>query len=122
MSQETPDIDGLCEGDGELAKALKRVLFLNPGRVSNSMKDLAELARGMEQKGDKLSARINFEAAGRLALMKGDVEAARTYFSKSAEVETDDYVLSVFKTLASRPEKAVEVAKKYYQLVPLQKS
>ena len=121
MSQETPDIDGLCEGDKELAEDLKRVLFLNPGRISNSIEDLAELANGMEQKGDKLAARINYETAGRLALMKGDVEAVRRYFSKSAELEVDDYLVNVFKTLASRSQEAVEAAKKYYHLVPLQK-
>jgi hypothetical protein len=120
MSQETPDVDGLSEGDKEMAEAFKRALFVNPGRISTSMEDLAELARELEEKGHRLTARINYETAGRLALMKGDAEAVRRYFSKSAEVEVDEYLIKVFRTLASRSREAVDLAKKYYKRVPLE--
>jgi len=115
MAQETVDVEALCNGDRELAEALKRGLFLNPGRLSTSMDDLTGLANRLEQKGDKLLARVNYETVGRLALMKGDTDAVRRYFSKSAELEVDERLRNVFKTLAAKPEEAVNAAKKYYQ-------
>ncbi len=115
MAQETVDVEALCNGDRELAEALKRGLFLNPGRLSTSMDDLTGLANRLEQKGDKLLARVNYETVGRLALMKGDTDAVRRYFSKSAELEVDEHLRNVFETLAAKPEEAVNAAKKYYQ-------
>jgi len=117
MTQESVDVDALCNGDRELAEALKRGLFLNPGRISTPMNDLTGLANGLEQKGERLLARVNYETAGRLALMKGDAEAVRRYFLKSTELEVDERLRNVFKTLASRPQDAVNAARKYYQKI-----
>jgi hypothetical protein len=117
MAQETIDVEALCNGDRELAEALKRVLFLSPGRISTSIDDLAGFANRLEQKGEKLLSRVNYETAGRLALMKGDADIVRRYFSKSAELEVDERLRNVFATLASKSKEAVNAANEYYQKI-----
>ena len=73
MPEDALDIGSLCGNDTDLTDAF-RALFLNPGRIEASMEELEKQAHELEEKGEKLRARINYETAGRLALAKSDVE------------------------------------------------
>jgi hypothetical protein len=77
LPQDALDIGSLCANDIDLTDALRRTLFLNPGRIEGSMEVLEKQAHELEKKGDKLRARINYETAGRIALAKSDVESVR---------------------------------------------
>jgi hypothetical protein len=117
LPQDALDIGSLCANDIDLTDALRRTLFLNPGRIEGSMEVLEKQAHELEKKGDKLRARINYETAGRIALAKSDVESVRRCFSRSADLETNEHLIKIFRILASKAVEAVEAAKKYYQMI-----
>lgn len=120
VSEETLDIDSLCRGDKDLSEALKRAFFINPGRIPNTAKSFEEIGKKMEQGGNRLLARVNYEIAGRLALMNGDAESIRRFFSKSAELESDEHLAKIFKTLSSKCQEAANAAEKYYDTIASQ--
>ena len=111
------DVGSLCGNDIDLTEALSRTLFLNPGRIEASIEELEEQALELDKKGDILRARINYETAGRLALAKSDIESVRRCFSRSADLETNEHLIKIFRILASEAVEAVEAAKKYYQMI-----
>ena len=118
MSKETIDISSLRLEDGEFEEAMKRALLINPDKISAPIESFVESARKMEQNNNRLLARVNYETAGRLALKKGDAEAVRWLFLKSAELEVDDHLQKLFKILSSRSQEAVDIARKYYETNP----
>jgi hypothetical protein len=117
LPEDALDIASLCGNDTDLTDALSRALFLNPGRIEASTEELEKQAHELEKKGDKLRARINYETAGRLALAKSDVESVRRCFSRSADLETDEHLIKIFRILASEAVEAVDAATKYYQMI-----
>ena len=94
-------------------RALSRVLFLDPKRITTSLENAVSQASTFEASGNRTRAEVWYRIAGGIALFRGDADAVRKFFEKasaSAEEPRPEY-----KIVAARSQEAVEMARKYYE-------
>lgn len=94
-------------------RALSRLLFLDPKRISLSLDDAISQASDFESAGNKTRAEVLYRIAGGIALYKGDADAVRKYFEKAASLSEGSK--PEYKTMAGRASEAVGLARKYYE-------
>lgn len=117
-STEKSILEELCKGDTELLFALTRTVLLNPERLYGEGIDFyIEKAQNFEKEKDFLRTRINYQAAGEIALYKGNLTQVQKFFKKCAELESSPVYKKVFEYYSKKAdaEKAVKVAKEYYR-------
>jgi hypothetical protein len=84
-------------------------MYLDPsgkGTCAEAMKR----AEAFEREGKKSEAAREYRHAGALALYEGNADEAKRAFDKSAELSERKFL-----RIREMPEKAVEIARKYYE-------
>ncbi len=110
-------LENLCKGDTKCFHALSHTVLLDPTRLSEEGTDsYIEKAQGFEKSKDFLRARINYQAAGEIALYEGKLAQAQKFFKKCAELESDPEYKKVFNYYSQKTdaEKALKIAQEYY--------
>jgi len=88
-STEKSLLEELCRGDNELLSTLSRTVLLDPRRLQEEGVDsYVEKAQEFEEKKDFLRARVNYQAAGEVALYEGKLAQVQKFFKKCAELES----------------------------------
>jgi hypothetical protein len=100
-------------GDADMYRSMSRLLFLDPKRITMSLEDAVNHASSFEQAGNKIRAEIWYRIAGGISLYKGDAEGVQKFFEKAASVSGGSK--PEYKTVASRAQEAVSIARKYYE-------
>ncbi len=111
-------LEELCRGDDELLFALTHTVLIDPERLYGEGIDFyIEKAEEFEKEKDFLRARINYQAAGEIALYKGDLAQVQKFFKKCAEMESNPEYKKIFEYYSKKTnaEKAVKVAREYYR-------
>jgi len=111
-------LDELCGDDAELKSALARTLLLNP-KITAEMGGIdshVEKAQEYEKKQDYVRARVEYQAAGELALYEGKLAQVQKFFKKAADIDPDYPSRSIYEffTKKEKAEKALAVAREYY--------
>ena len=110
-------LEELCRGDNELLSALSRTVLLDPRRLQEEGVDsYVEKAQEFEEKKDFLRARVNYQAAGEVALYEGKLAQVQKFFKKCAELESNPEYKQVFTYYSKKAnaEKALKTAQEYY--------
>jgi len=126
--KEPPSVDGnqvgpepmvlsklqeITAGDGEMYQSLSRLLFLDPKKITTSLEDAVSQATTFDSTGNRTRAEVWYRVAGGIALYRGDPEGVRKFFEKAASIAGDRR--PEYKTIASRPQDAVNLARKFYE-------
>ncbi|NWG11109.1 hypothetical protein HXY33_05090 [Candidatus Bathyarchaeota archaeon] len=104
------ELEQFLGDDKETFEALVNTIFLDPRKISISMKDAAENAKKFEKANDSVNARIMYEIAGGLAIYEGNTKKVVEYFSECERLQTD-----VKYPVIKNPDKAVAKAQEYYK-------
>ncbi len=116
-SDERSLLEELCGGDGELLSALTHTILIDPSKLQEEGIDsFIGKAQDFEKQKESLRARVNYQAAGELALYEGKLGQVQKFFKKCADLESNaDYkkVFSYYSTKANA-EKALKIAQEYY--------
>jgi hypothetical protein len=104
----------LCSGDEDMYTALSRLLFLDPKKIVSPLQTVVSDATESEAKGNRLKAEVGYRIAGSISLWKGDADGVAKYFAKASTFAGDDR--PEYKTLAKRPDNAVGIARRYYEV------
>ncbi|MDH5783801.1 MAG: hypothetical protein OEZ35_09125 [Candidatus Bathyarchaeota archaeon] len=110
-------LEELCRGDNGLLSALNHTVLLDPSRLTEEGIDsYIEKAQEFEKNKDFLRARINYQAAGEIALYEGKLAQVQKFFKKCAELGSNPEYKKVFAYFSRKAnaEKAVKIAKEYY--------
>jgi hypothetical protein len=99
--------------DTELYRAMSRVMFLDPKRITTQLEQAVRQASEHESTGNKIRSEVWYRIAGGIALYKGDAEGVRKFFQKALLVSGQDR--KEYKTVSEQPERAVEISRKYYE-------
>jgi len=102
----------LCGGDGDFYKAMSRLMFLDPKKITTPLDRLLSEAQSFEAQGNKLRAEVGYRIAGGISLFKGDLDGMRKYFEKAASFAGDSH--PEYQTILKRSDEAVNIARKYY--------
>lgn len=116
-SSEKSLLEELCRGDTELFSVLSHTVLLNPLRLSEEGIDsYIEKAQEFEKNKNFLKARINYQAAGEIALYKGELAQVQKFFKKCAELESNSEYKKIFVYYSKKAnaEKALKIAQEYY--------
>lgn len=116
-STEKSLLEELCKSDTELLSALSHTVLLNPSKLyQEGIDSYIKKAQGLEKKKDFLRARINYQAAGELALYEGKLAQAQKFFKKCAELEPNPEYKKIFAYYSKKAnaEKALKTAQEYY--------
>jgi len=105
----TTDLERICGNDKETYNALLETMFLDPRKIKTSLKETLKKATDLEKKKDN-RARMWYDIAGGLAIYEGNVKKVVEYFGRSQKLSPDKEY-----TILKTPEKAVEMAQKYYK-------
>ena len=108
--QLSTELEKICKGDHDTYEALLDTMFLDPRKISVSMKDAVGRAKKSEKAKDLVRAKIWYEIAGGLAIYKDDSKKVDEYFSKCKEMSPSEKYL-----ILKRTEKAVAKAQEYYK-------
>ena len=100
-------------GDAEMYQSLSRLLFLDPKKITTSQEDAVSQATTFDSNGNKTRAEVWYRIAGGIALYRGDQESVRKFFEKASTIARDRR--PEYKTIASRSEDAVNLARKFYE-------
>lgn len=103
------DLGHLAGNDVETYEALSSTMFLDPRKIETSMKQAVENAKRSEKDGDLPRAGMWYEVAGGLALYEGNVKKVIENYTDAERVTGRKY------KILKNPEKAVAVAKEYYE-------
>jgi hypothetical protein len=109
-SQELTDLEKFLGDDKETYEALAHTMFLNPKKVSISMKEAAENAKKFEEEDNFVRARVMYETAGGLAIYEGNPKKVAEYFSECERLDP-----SIKYPIIRIAEKAVAKAQEYYE-------
>ena len=101
--------------DSEMYRTMSRLLFLDPKKINTSLEEAVGQATAFESSGNRTRAEVWYRIAGGIALYQGDAEAVRKFFEKAAAIAGESK--PEYKTAASRPQEAVALAKKYYEIL-----
>ncbi len=99
--------------DAEMYQSLSRLLFLDPKKITASLEDAISQATTFESTGNKTRAEVWYRIAGGIALSRGDTESVRKFFEKASSIAGDRR--PEYKTIASRSQDAVSLARKFYE-------
>ena len=116
-STEKSLLEELCRGDTELLSALSHTVLLDPSRLhEEGIDSYIEKAQEFEKKKDFLRARINYQAAGEIALYEGKLAQIQKFFQKCAKLESNPEYKKVFAYYSQKAnaEKALKIAQEYY--------
>jgi len=102
----------LCGGDGDFYKAMSRLMFLDPKKITTPLDRLLSEAQSFEAQGNKLRAEVGYRIAGGISLFKGDLDGMRKYFEKAALFAGDSH--PEYQVILKRSDEAVNIARKYY--------
>ena len=103
----------ITAGDADMYQSLSRLLFLDPKKITTSLEDAISQATTFESMGSKTRAEVWYRIAGGIALYRGDSESVRKFFEKASSIAGDRR--PEYKTIASRSQDAVNLARKYYE-------
>jgi len=110
-------LEELCKGDTELLSVLTHTVLLDPSRLYDEGIDYyIEKAQEFEEEKDFIRARINYQAAGEIALYKGKLAQVQKFFKKCAELESNPEYKKLFTFFSKKTnaEKALKIAQEYY--------
>jgi tetratricopeptide (TPR) repeat protein len=110
-------LDELCKNDKELCEALNRALLLNPETATKEgIESHVQKAEEYEKDQRITNARIEYQAAGQVALHDGKLPQMQKYFKKAAEIEPDSPYKKTFEYLSKKEnaEKAITIAQEFY--------
>jgi hypothetical protein len=99
--------------DTEMYQSLSRLLFLDPKKITTSLEDVVSQASAFDSTGNKTRAEVWYRIAGGISLFRGDAESVRKFFEKASSIAGDRR--PEYKTIASRSQDAVNMARKYYE-------
>ncbi len=99
--------------DVEMYRAMSRLLFLDPKKITTPLEEAVSQATGFESSGNKIRAELWYRIAGGIALYRGDAEMVRKFFEKAAMIAGGSR--PEYKTVASRSQDAASIARKYYE-------
>lgn len=99
--------------DAEMYQSLSRLLFLDPKKITTSLEDAVSQANTFDSSGNKTRAEVWYRIAGGIALYRGDAEGVRKFFEKASSIAGDRR--QEYKTIASRSQDAVNLARKFYE-------
>ena len=102
-------------GDAEMYQSLSRLLFLDPKKITTSFEDAVSQATTFDSSGNKTRAEVWYRIAGGIALYRGDSESVRKFFEKASTIAGDRR--PEYKTIASRSQDAVNLARKFYEIM-----
>ncbi len=94
---------------------MSRLLFLDPKRITTPLEDAVKKASEFESAGNRIRAETWYRIAGGISLSRGDTQAVQKFFEKASSLAGDSR--PEYKTIARRPQDAVDVAKKYYEAI-----
>src|SRR2546430_12795631 len=100
-------------GDDEMYRSLSRLLFLDPKKIITSLEDAVSQAAAFDSTGNRTRAEVWYRIAGGIALYRGDPEGVRKFFEKAASIAANSR--PEYKTIASRSQDAVNLARKFYE-------
>jgi hypothetical protein len=103
------ELEQICGDDKETYQALYEVMFLDPRKVTTSMKDAADNGKKYEKSKDFLKAKTSYEIAGGLAIYEGNVKKVIESFTDAERVSGTKYAI------LKNPDKAVTKAQEYYK-------
>ncbi|MGQ9507349.1 MAG: hypothetical protein ACUVTB_05770 [Candidatus Bathycorpusculaceae bacterium] len=104
------ELEQICEDNKETYEALHNTMFLDPTKITTSMKEAAENAKKFEKEKDFVRARTWYEIAGGLAIYEGNVKKVVEYFSECQKLSPNTKY-----SILKNPEKAVAKAQEYYK-------
>jgi hypothetical protein len=104
------ELEQICGDDKETYEALHNTMFLDPRKITTSMKEAAENAKKFEKEKDFVRARTWYEIAGGLAIYEGNVKKVVEYFSECEKISPKTKY-----PILKNPEKAVAKAQEYYK-------
>jgi hypothetical protein len=105
----------ITAGDDEMYRSLSRLLFLDPKKITTSLEDAISQATTFESTGNRTRAEVWYRIAGGIALYRGDPESVRKFFEKASSIAGDRR--PEYKTIASRSQDAVNLARKFYESI-----
>jgi hypothetical protein len=103
----------ITAGDDEMYRSLSRLLFLDPKKITTSLEDAISQATTFDSAGNRTRAEVWYRIAGGIALYRGDPESVRKFFEKASSIAGDRR--PEYKTVASRSQDAVNLARKFYE-------
>lgn len=109
----TSRLQELTGPDNEFYRAMSRLMFLDPKKITTSLEDAVKQAQEYESGGNRTRAELWYRIAGGISLYRGDIEGVRKFFQKASIVSGNSR--PEYDTVAKQPERAVETAKKYYE-------
>ncbi|HZY93321.1 MAG TPA: hypothetical protein VFE98_00470 [Candidatus Bathyarchaeia archaeon] len=109
----TSRLQELTGSDDGFYRAMSRLMFLDPKKITTSLEDAVKQAQDYESAGNKTRAELWYRIAGGISLYRGDIEAVRKFFQKASIVSGN--ARPEYDSVAKQPERAVETAKKYYE-------
>ena len=115
-SQEPMVLSKLQEvtaNDADMYQSLSRLLFLDPKKITTSLEDAVSQASAFESSGNRTRAEVWYRIAGGIALYRGDPDGVRKFFEKASSIAGDRR--PEYKTIASRSQDAVNLARKFYE-------
>jgi hypothetical protein len=101
--------------DAEMYRSLSRLLFLDPKKITTSLEDAVSQATTFDSTGNRTRAEVWYRIAGGIALYRGEPESVRKFFEKAASIAGDRR--PEYKTIASRSQDAVNLARKFYESI-----
>ena len=101
--------------DAEMYRSLSRLLFLDPKKITTSFEDAVSQATTFDSTGNKTRAEVWYRIAGGIALYRGDAESVRKFFEKAYSIVGESR--PEYKTIASRSQDAVNLARKFYESI-----
>lgn len=104
------ELEQICGDDKETYEALYNTMFLDPRKITTSMKEAVDNAKKLEKEKDFVRAKTWYEIAGGLAIYEGDVKKVVEYFSACQKLSPNTQYL-----ILKNPEKAVAKAQEYYK-------
>jgi hypothetical protein len=105
----------ITAGDADMYQSLSRLLFLDPKKITTSLEDAISQATTFDSMGSKTRAEVWYRIAGGIALYRGDSESVRKFFEKASSIAGDRR--PEYKTIASRSQDAVNLARKFYESI-----
>ncbi|MGQ9544841.1 MAG: hypothetical protein ACUVQX_03550 [Candidatus Bathycorpusculaceae bacterium] len=103
------ELEEICGDDKETYEALHNTMFLDPRKITTSMKEAAENAKKFEKEKDFVKAKTWYQIAGGLAIYEGNVKKVVEYFSECEKISNTKYAI------LKNPERAVAKAQEYYK-------
>jgi hypothetical protein len=126
-SSERSLLEELCGGDAELLSTLTHTILIDPSKLyEEGIDSFIGKAQDFEKQKEFLRARINYQAAGELALYEGKLAQVQKLFTKCSELESNVEYKKVFAYYSKKTnaEKALKVAQEYYAQIakPMEKT